>query len=268
MNVQEWTFGIWVVSVLTWHGVTAAAQESPSLPIASPAINPIDPAALNAAPAFGDSGPVSKPAEPVVIHDSPAAEGTTWIPKLRVVLVTSMSHQTEVTGYAIPFNAPLVSPTDKTPSAVRKITHMIDKPSQKSVILTCDDVNVEAVSSEKGEPTYSFACKGKAVLTIDSFTVTGDSISASEGKLTITNAVIKSDQATMISEKLELQLSILGVQVGAANPSDYLKPTPDPINGGHSNNGHSNNGESKLSSPRFDDGLPFDNKADVFPPST
>ncbi len=262
MNVQEWTFGIWVVSVLAFHGVMAPAQESPSLPIPSPAINPIDPAALIAAPAFGDSGPVSKPAEPVVILDSPAAEGTTWIPKLRVVLVTSVSNQTEVTGYTIPFNDPFAPAPDKTPPAVRKITHMIDKPSQKSVILTCDDVNVEAVSSEDGILTYSIACKGKAVLTIDSFTVTGDTISASEGKLTITNAVIKSDQATMTSEKMVLQLPILGVQVGAQDASDFLKPTPDPINGTHRHNA------DKPYSRGLEDALPFDEKPAVFPAST
>ena len=231
MSVQKLTFGICVVSVLAWHGLTASAQESPSLPTLPPAINPVDPAALDDPPAFGDSGPVKKPKGPVAAQEPPAAEGTTWIPKLRVVLVTSVSNQTEVTGYTIPSNNPFESVSDETPPVVRTTTHLIDRPSQKSVILTCDDVKVEALSAGSGTLTYSFSCKGKAVLTIDGYTVTGDSISASDGKLTITNAVIKSDQATITSEKMDLQLPILGVHVGAANSSDFLKPTPDPING-------------------------------------
>jgi len=229
MKIQTWTLGICVLITFALHRQVANGQEAATLQLSPPSLNPIDPAALNAAPAFGDSGPVSKP--PYVPATEPAETvGTRWIPKLRVVLVTSMNEQTEVLVHTFGRNGNLSAfPSDGPRPVVQKTTRTIDMPSQSSVILTCDDVNVQVVSSENDKLTYSFSCKGKAVLSIDGYTVSGDSISASEGTLTVTNAVIKSDQATMTSEKMMLQLPILAVQVGAANAHVFLKPTPDPI---------------------------------------
>lgn len=231
MTTQKWILGFGVLAALHCHSLSAPAQEPTFLPPGSPAINPIDPAALNDAPTFGDSGPVTKPAELDAKVDASLEKRTTWIPKLQVVLVTFASSQTEVTAHPIPSNISFLPGPDTQGRVVHKTTHLINVPSQKSVTLVCDDVNVEAASGENGELTYSFSCKGKAMLTFHGYTVTGDSISSSEGTLTITNAVIKSEQATMTSESLVLQLPIVGVQVGATNPSDFLNPSPDVIGG-------------------------------------
>ncbi len=229
MKTQIWTLAVCVSIAFTSHPQTAYSQEAVALPVNPPSLNPIDPASLKDAPAFGVSGPVSKPQD-AAATESPETPGTVWIPKLRVVLVTSMSEQTEVLVQTFGTNEnPDLFPSDKPRPVMQKTTRTIDRPSQSSVILNCDDVNVEAVSSENDKLTYRFSCKGRALLSIDGYTVSGDSISASEGKLTVTNAVIKSKQATMSSETMILQLPILAVQVGAANARDFLKPTPDRI---------------------------------------
>ena len=248
MKIQTWTFGICVSLAVALHTPATLAQQQNVPPSSLPSLNAIDPAALNAPPAFGDSGPVPKPPH-VRATESTEAAGTRWIPKLRVVLVTAMSEQTEVLVHTFGTNgSPARYFSNGLEPVVQKTTRTINMPSQSSVILNCDDVNVEAVSSTNDKLTYSFSCKGKAVLSIDGYTVSGDSISASEGTLTITNAVIKSDQATMTSEKMVLQMPILAVQVGAASAADFLKPTPDPVGA---------NGELK-NRDRFEPDNPYD----------
>jgi len=256
MKIKTWAFSICFLITFAAHRQVATGQEAATLQLSPPSLNAVDPAALNAAPAFGDSGPVAK--SPIVLAtESSDTAGTQWIPKLRVVLVTSMSEQTEVLVHTFGTNGNLTAfPSDGPRPVVQKTTRTIDMPSQSSVILTCDDVNVEAVSSEHDKLTYSFSCKGKAVLSIDGYTVSGDSISASEGTLTIINAVIKSDQATMTSEKMILQLPILAVQVGAANASDFLKPTPDPIGA----KGRSKTGDTFETEKPYDRDLTFPNE--------
>jgi len=228
MKTQTWTFSVCVLIIFVLHRQAPAGQEATPVQVSPSSLNPVDPAALNAAPVFGDSGPVLKPQNSAA--ESSETAGTTWIPKLRVVLVTSMSEQTEVLVHTFGTspNSSMFPPGERRP-VVQKSTRTIQMPSQSSVVLTCDDVNVEAVSTENGDLIYSFSCKGKASLSIDGYTVSGDSVSASEGKVIVTNAVVKSNQATMTSEKMILKLPILAVQVGAADPSDFLKPTPDPI---------------------------------------
>ncbi len=233
MTIRTWTLSTCVLILVAWQAQrTSTGQERSALPSSPPAVNPIDPAALNAAPAFGDSGPVSKLPN-VSAQESSDTASTTWIPKLRVVLVTSMSDKAVALVHRLEtIEDRGVFPSDVSRPAVQKTTRTIDVPSRSSVILTCDDVSVEVISSENDKLTYSFSCKGKAVLSMNGCTVSGDSISASEGTLTITNAVVKSDQATMSSEKMILRLPILAVEVGAANAHDFLKPTADPIGAG------------------------------------
>lgn len=259
MTVQQSVIGVAAMAALLLHTVAARAQDPPRFPSDPPIANPIDPAALNAPPAFGDSGPVAKPDATIstvnshAISNSPGDQGTTWIPKLRVVLVTSVSEQTAVTVDTYSSNENTFFTPDNPQPVVRKTTIMVNRPSEQSVVLTCDDVHVEASSGENGDVTYRFSCKGKAMLTFHGYTVTGDSISSSEGELAIKNAVIQNDQVTMTSENLVMQLPIFGVQVGATNPSDFLKPIPDVIGGAAQPSK-----PVREESVRFEDDKPYD----------
>lgn len=219
----------------------ATAQQPKPLP-ANPVIaNPIDPDSLNAPPAFGDSAPVEKkpvelPTPELAPAEPSAAADTEWKPKLRVVLLTKSGsldapvpdqfHEKSV--------RPFSSELDPIPNEVKRAPIRMTASKQSSAILMCDEVIVDAKTSEAGELAYSFACKGKVILKIDDYTVTGDSISSDEGKLTITNAVVKSSMATLTAEKMQVQLPIFGVRLepGSAEPigsRDSLKPIPDAI---------------------------------------
>ena len=225
---------------------SATAQQPKPLP-ANPVIaNPIDPASLNAPPAFGDSAPVEKkpvatPNQELAPVESSAVVGTEWKPKLRVVLVTKSGTPDKSLPYRareesqIFFSDDSVSlPSVSLPKDVKRTANKPTAPEQPFAILTCDEVTVDAKASASGELAYSFSCKGKVILEIDDYTVTGDSMSSDEGKLTITNALVKSNKATLTAEKMQIQLPIFGVRVesNSAEPNggrDSLQPVPDAI---------------------------------------
>ena len=235
--------GICLTGILLLNARSATAQQPKPLS-ANPIIaNPVDPASLNAPPAFGDSAPVQKkpvetPTEGLAAPKSTAAVETEWKPKLRVVLVTQAGtldkpipyHRREETE-SIPFFS---DDSDRHPNDVKLPANKIVAPVQPFVIMTCDEVTVDAKASASGELAYSFSCKGKVILKIDDYTVTGDSMSSDEGKLTITNAVVKSNKATLTAEKMQIQLPIFGVRVepDSAEPDggrDSLQLVPDAI---------------------------------------
>ncbi len=235
--------GICLTGILLLNARFATAQQPKPLS-ANPVIaNPVDPASLNAPPAFGDSAPVQKkpvetPTEGLAPPKSTAAGETEWTPKLRVVLVTQAGtlrkpipyHRREETE-SIPFFS---DDSDRHPNDVKLPANKIVAPVQPFVIMTCDEVTVDAKASASGELAYSFSCKGKVILEIDDYTVTGDSMSSDEGKLTITNVLVKSNKATLTAEKMQIQLPIFGVRVesNSAEPKggrDSLPPVPDAI---------------------------------------
>ena len=212
---------ICLTAIVLLNARSAKAQQSKPLP-ANPVIaNPIDPASLNAPPAFGDSAPVEKkPVELPALKSEPSESSevavTIWKPKLRVVLLTKSG----TLDKPLPNHRPEEFPTFLTPDGVvplpntaKRTSNKMTAPGQPFATLMCDEVTVEAKASETGELAYSVSCKGKAILEIDDYTVTGDSISSDDGKLTITNAVVKSEKATLTAEKMQIQLPILGVRV-------------------------------------------------------
>jgi hypothetical protein len=139
-----------------------------------------------------------------------------WQPKLQVVLTTKPRNATNVDAPA------LTDDTGDFDLNVAPVVHVTRQPATNTVILLCDDVSVNAGAAENGALTYSFSCKGKAALVFDGNRVTGDSISSSEGVLTINNAVIQiGEQASLKADTLQLTLSILGFQVQAANAEQH-----------------------------------------------
>ncbi len=219
-----------------------AQQPKPLLP-ANPVIaNPVDPASLNAPPAFGDSAPVEKkpveiPVQELAPPESPAVATTEWKPKLRVVLLTKAGSLDAPVPYQRNEKSEYFFSDDPDdfvppPNDVKRTTNKMTAPKQPFAILMCDEVTVDVKASETGELAYSISCKGKVKLQIDDYTVAGDSISSDEGKLTITNAVVKSHKATLTAEKMQIQLPIFGVRVepDAVEPngsSDSLEQIPD-----------------------------------------
>ena len=214
--------GVGVAAIILLNARAATAQQPKPLPVSPVIANPIDPASLNAPPAFGDSAPVEKkPVERPTLKsetfESSEVAVTVWKPKLRVVLVTKSG----TLDKPLPYHRSLDDfPTFFTPDEVvplpntaKRTAQKMTAPGQPFATLMCDEVTVEAKASETGELAYSISCKGKAILKIDDYTVTGDSISSDEGKLTITNAVVKSEKAILTAEKMLIQLPILGVQV-------------------------------------------------------
>ena len=240
MVIRTLVFGACAAAIVLLNAQSATAQQPKPLP-ANPVIaNPIDPASLNAPPAFGDSAPVEKkPVELPALKSEPSESSevavTIWKPKLRVVLLTKSG----TLDKPLPNHRPEEFPTFLTPDGVvplpntaKRTSNKMTAPGQPFATLMCDEVTVEAKASETGELAYSVSCKGKAILKIDDYTVTGDSISSDEGKLTITNAVVKSEKATLTAEKMQIQLPILGVRVepnsAAPNGSrDSLQQDPE-----------------------------------------
>jgi len=211
--------GACVTAIVTLNARNATAQQAKPLP-ANPVIaDPVDPASLNAPPAFGDSAPVEKKpvkalTQELAPQETPPVMETEWKPKLRVVLVTEAATLGNPRSYDRVGDAPWFRSDSLVPNTVnptannRMVVH-----AQPFAILMCDEVTMDAKASETGELIYSVSCKGKVVLKIDHYTVTGDSMSSDEGKLTITNAVVKSNKATLTAEKMQIQLPILGVRV-------------------------------------------------------
>ncbi|MBC7968049.1 MAG: hypothetical protein H7Z17_19235 [Fuerstia sp.] len=233
--------GVCAFAIVMLNSPSAIAQQPKPLPATPVIANPIDPASLNAPPAFGDSAPVEKkPVEPPTLQPEPleslAAAETVWKPKLRVVLETKSGTLDKPTPYHRSA-APGAFETDEPvplPNAAKRAPNKIVALVQPFATLMCDEVTVDAKASETGELAYSVSCKGKVMLKIDDYTVTGDSISSVEGKLTITNAVVKSNKATLTAEKMQIQLPIFGVHVERnsgelGGSGDSLDPIPDPI---------------------------------------
>ena len=230
---RSFVLGACMAAVALLNDRSATAQQPQPLPanavIANPVTaDPIDPASLNAPPAFEDTAPVEKkpvetPLQELAPPKSLPAAETVWKPKLRVVLVT----QAGTPDVPVPYHraeksAPFSSDFDvPLPGDVKRTAHKITAPAQPFAILMCDEVTVDAKTSETGELAYSVSCKGKVQLQIDDYTVTGDSISSDKGKLTLTNAVVKSDKATLTAEKMQIHLPIFGVRVepDSAEPS-------------------------------------------------
>ncbi len=224
--------GVCAFVIVMQSAPSATAQQPKPLP-ANPVIDPIDPASLNAPPAFGDSAPVETPTQELALPPSAGDVELEWKPKLRVVLVTKAG----TLARPVPYHRSAASgdfELDKpvpSPNAAKRTANTMTAPKQPFAILMCDEVTVDAKASETGELAYSVSCKGRVLLKIDDYTVTGDSISSDEGKLTITNAVVKSSKATLTAEKMQIQLPIFGVKVepDSAEPgsSDSLKKIPD-----------------------------------------
>ncbi len=230
------------VSANVLPNARSATAQQPKPLSANPVIaNPIDPASLNAPPAFGDSAPVEKkpvetPTEGLAAPKSTAAVETEWKPKLRVVLVTKSGTPDKSLPYRAREESQGFFSDDSVslPKDVKRTANKPTAPEQPFAILTCDEVTMDAKASASGELAYSFSCKGKVILEIDDYTVTGDSMSSDEGKLTITNAVVKSNKATLTAEKMQIQLPIFGVRVepDSAEPDggrDSLQLVPDAI---------------------------------------
>lgn len=196
--------GVCAFAIVMLSFPSATAQQPNPL-----SANPIDPASLNAPPAFGDSAPVEKKhVETPTLRSSPLESFevavTVWKPKLRVVLVTKSG----TLDKPLPYHRSAALGDFETDEPVQLANapkfapNKIVAPVQPFATLMCDEVTVDAKASETGELAYSVSCKGKVLLKIDDYTVTGDSISSVEGKLTITNAVFKSDKATLTAEKM------------------------------------------------------------------
>jgi hypothetical protein len=227
------------VSVMALLNVASVmAQELKPLP-ASPQANPIDPSSLNAAPAFGESAPVRKPQADSAANELPPEHPTAiveseWQPKFRVVLITTgFPHDkvAPVNQLAVP--GFFESPDPLTRNAIRRMGNDVITAPQASAILMCDDVAVDAKTSEFGQLVYAFSGKGKVRLEIDDYTVNGDSVSSKDGQLHIANAVVTSRMAKLSAENLQISLPIVGVRVesGSTKPDDQmeaLKPKPDP----------------------------------------
>ena len=234
--------GVCAFVIVMQSAPSATAQQPKPLP-ANPVIaNPIDPASLNAPPAFEDSFPVEKkpvatPNQELAPVESSAVVGTEWKPKLRVVLLTKAGSLDAPVPYQRNEKSEYFFSDDPDdfvppPNDVKRTTNKMTAPKQPFAILMCDEVTVDVKASETGELAYSISCKGKVKLQIDDYTVAGDSISSDEGKLTITNAVVKSHKATLTAEKMQIQLPIFGVRVepDAVEPngsSDSLEQIPD-----------------------------------------
>ncbi len=212
--------GVCAFVIVMQSAPSATAQQPKPLP-ANPVIaNPIDPASLNAPPAFGDSAPVEKkpvatPTQELAPLESSAVVGTEWKPKLRVVLVTKSGTPDKSLPYRAQEESQKFFSDDSVPlpNAAKRTVNTVTAPEQPLAFLMCDEVMVDAKASETGELAYSVSCKGKVMLKIDDYIVTGDSITSDEGKLTITNAVVKSSKATLTAEKMQIQLPIFGVKV-------------------------------------------------------
>ena len=213
--------GVCASAIVLLNARSATAQQPKTLP-ANPVIaDPVDPASLNAPPAFGVSAPVEKkpvetPIQEPKLLESPAAAETVWKPKLRVVLVTKSGTLDKPLPYHRPDDSPTFFTPDEgvpLPNTAKRTANKMTAPVQPFATLICDEVTVDAKASATGELAYSVSCKGKVILKIDDYTVTGDSISSDEGKLIITNAVVKSDKATLTAEKMQILLPILGVRV-------------------------------------------------------
>lgn len=243
MVTRMLVFGVCVAAIVMPNARSATAQQ-PKLRPANPVVaNPIDPASLNAPPAFGDSAPVEKkhvdaPTLQPGPLESPVADETEWKPKLRVVLVTKSGTLAKSPPYHRGEESrPFFTPDEGVPlpNARNRPANKTSSPESPLVILTCDEVTVDAKASETGELVYCVSCKGKVILQIDDYTVTGNSISSVEGKLTITNAVVKSNKATLTAEKMQIQLPILGVRVEPVSTEpnssrDSLESIPNAIN--------------------------------------
>ncbi|MEJ7592108.1 MAG: hypothetical protein WKF77_11200 [Planctomycetaceae bacterium] len=209
-----------VAAIVMLNSRSATAQQPKPLP-ANPVIaDPVDPASLTDPPAFGDSAPVEKkpvetPTQELALPDSSAVAETEWKPKLRVVLVTKAGSLDVPVPYHRNNKSQSFFSDDLGPSynAGERAANKMIANEPPFAILKCDEVTVDAKASETGILAYSFSCKGKVMLQIDDYTVTGDSISSDEGKLTITNAVVKSNKATLTAEKMQIQLPIFGVRV-------------------------------------------------------
>lgn len=181
------------------------AQE---LPISS--ANPIPEEALKEAPSFGGSRPADSPQVlPADEKSKPLSDTTTaeWKPKLMVKLRIQQPGTAQVE--TIRFPRPDASPFQ--PASIASTNE------RNFAILKSDDVQVEVTTDEKGTPVYSFTCKGKAILSVSGNTITADSITTVDGKLSATNAVIEMPNKTFIcSDKLTLELTIFEIEVKSA----------------------------------------------------
>lgn len=187
------------------------AQE---LPISA---NPIPEEALKEAPSFGGSRPADSPqALPADEKSTPLSDTATaeWKPRLVVKLRIQQPGTTQ--EETIRFPRPDASPFQPASNASTN--------ERNFAILKSDDVQVEVTTDEKGTPAYSLTCKGKAVLSVSGNTITADSITTVDGKLSATNAVIEMPNETIVrSDKLTLELTIFEIEVKSAG-EEVQKP--------------------------------------------
>ena len=178
------------------------------LPISS--ANPIPEEAMKEAPSFGGSRPADSPqVVPADEKSTPPSDNATaeWKPRLMVKLRIQQPGTPHVETFRNP--SPDASPFQ--PASIASTNE------RNFAILKSDDVQVEVTTDEKGTPAYSFTCKGKAVLLVSGNTITADSITTVDGKLSATNAVIEMPNKTFVrSDKLSLELTIIEIEVKSA----------------------------------------------------
>jgi len=206
-------------------GGASAAQEQ-----TNQAANPLDPAALNAPPAFGDSGPVQRTPIAKENRDSEASlenRNTLWKPKF-VVLLTTQPAEFEVVpdpsesgGEAAPANS--AESADESP---------------QQIVLLCDDVNVQAGVEDGGTAAWRFSCRQGVTLKIQRTTITGDSVTWDGTTIMIRNAVVSlNNHVTLKSETMKMSVRVTAVQIQPAATErppaeESLKPIPDSIGSG------------------------------------
>ncbi len=187
-----------VLLLMLLTGTNADAQDQ-----IDAASNPIPEAALQAPPGFGGSRPVDAPQLPAVDGSKMAPEpvAVEWKPKLIVKLAIQ------------PRGAP------KATSGTSEIqpAGLFTTPANNEATLKCDDVQVDVKTDDSGMPVYSFHCKGKAILSVSGNTITADSITTVDRKLSASNAVIEMPNGIIVrSDKLTLELTIFEIEVKSA----------------------------------------------------
>jgi len=224
----------------------AVAQES-----VNPAANPLDPAALNAPPAFGDSGPVKRrvvAGAQSSFDANDVAEVSEWKPKFRVLLtiqpadMDSPRHSWSIDNE--------VDDTTVTPPVASVTEQQSDPLPPQQIILLCDDVTVQAVVDNdtrdgKGVAACRLTCRRRMALLMAGTTIHGDSLNSDADTITVDNAVVSlSNRVTLQSETMALLLHVTGVNVQTLSASsgsgfgekipleEQLRPIPDTIGRG------------------------------------
>ncbi len=214
------------------------AQES-----VNPAANPLDPAALNAPPAFGESGPVQRSGVVGANGSFDVTDGEqarAWKPKFRVLLtIQPADMDSSRHSWSIDNEADDTAVTPPVAMAAEQ-----QSPPQQ-IILLCDDVTVQAVADDEGLAACRLTCRRRMALLMAGTTITGNSMNSDADTITVDNAVVSlSNRVTLQSETMSLLLHVTGVNVQTLSASavtgsaekipaeEQLRPIPDTIGRG------------------------------------